>query len=79
MIFKNMSNTTRTFYGVVFEPDSVHEVPGPINAPLFVQVFELPKCIKSDAHSTDCVETIDADTEKISNRRKSKFSKEGEE
>lgn len=38
MIYKNLSNTTKTFYGVAFKPNEVHEVPGCINHPKFLRV-----------------------------------------
>lgn len=36
MIYKNTSRTTMTFYGIVFQPGDVKEVPGYINHPKFV-------------------------------------------
>lgn len=42
MIYKNCSGATRSFYGVTFGPGEVHNVPGPINAPRFVQLPTFP-------------------------------------
>lgn len=38
MIYKNMSRTTKTFYGVQFKPGEEHEVPGYINHPKFLRL-----------------------------------------
>lgn len=42
-IYKNCSNTTKTFYGVTFQPGEVHKVVGYIHHPKFVRLNELPK------------------------------------
>ncbi len=46
MIYKNLSYTTKTFYGVSFKPGEVHEVDGYINHPDIVAATEsdLNKC-----------------------------------
>lgn len=36
MIYKNVSNIVKTFYGVTFQPGDEHDVPGYINCPGFV-------------------------------------------
>lgn len=38
MIYKNLSFTTKTFYGVTFKPGEEHEVPGYINYPKFLRL-----------------------------------------
>jgi hypothetical protein len=38
MIYKNLSFTTKTFYGVTFKPGEEHEVPGYINHPKFLRL-----------------------------------------
>lgn len=38
MIYKNLSRTTKTFYGVTFKPGSSHEVSGYITNPDFITV-----------------------------------------
>lgn len=38
MIYKNLSRTTKTFYGVTFKPGEEHEVPGYINHPKFLRL-----------------------------------------
>lgn len=43
MLYKNLTNTTKTFYGVTFKPSETKEVPGPINHIKFVQVSESSK------------------------------------
>lgn len=78
MIFKNLSSVTLTFYGVTFEPNSVHEVPGPINAPMFVRVFELPKS-EAPAETKPEVTTETPEIEKVFGRRKGKTVKESED
>lgn len=40
MIYKNLSHTTKTFYGVEFNPGDVKEVDGYINHLSFVPVTE---------------------------------------
>lgn len=36
MVYKNLSRTAMTFYGIIFNPGDVKEVPGYINHPKFV-------------------------------------------
>lgn len=36
MIYKNLSSTTKTFYGVTFKPGEEHDVQGYINYPGFI-------------------------------------------
>jgi len=43
LIYKNISCTTKTFYGVTFRPGEVKSVPGYINDPNFIRVFSMPK------------------------------------
>ena len=38
--YKNVSNVSQIFYGIVFEPDSIKEVPGYINAKNFIRVTD---------------------------------------
>lgn len=38
MIYKNLSRTTKTFYGVTFKPGEEHEVPSYINHPKFLRL-----------------------------------------
>lgn len=40
MIYKNLNSYTLKFHGVVFEPGSIHRVPGYINAAGFLIVSE---------------------------------------
>lgn len=40
MIYKNMTNATKTFYGVEFKPGEEHEVAGYINHPKFIRLKE---------------------------------------
>lgn len=42
MVYKNISNCTKKFYGVSFQPGDIKEVPGYVNDKLMV-VAELPK------------------------------------
>lgn len=46
--YKNISGSTKTFYGVTFNPDDVKEVAGYVNASGMVRVFPI-KGIKSTA------------------------------
>lgn len=39
MIYKNLSRTTKTFYGITFKPGESHDVPGYINCSKFVRDF----------------------------------------
>lgn len=43
MIYKNISRTTKTFYGKTFKPGDEIEVPGYINRPGFVRLNEFSK------------------------------------
>lgn len=43
LAYKNLSNTTKTFYGVTFKPGEIKEVPGYINVNCFVKVDSVPK------------------------------------
>lgn len=43
LVYKNTSNSVKTFYGVQFKPGETHEVPGYINNPRFVRVESKPK------------------------------------
>lgn len=38
MVYKNISNVPRKYYGVVFEPGSVHIVPGHISDSKFIRM-----------------------------------------
>ncbi|MCM1286649.1 MAG: hypothetical protein NC227_10915 [Bacteroides sp.] len=40
MIYKNLSNATKTFYGVTFKPGEECEVPGYVNDPKFIRLKE---------------------------------------
>lgn len=42
-IYKNLTNSVKTFYGVTFNPGDVKEVPGFINADHFIRVSEMPE------------------------------------
>lgn len=39
MFYKNLSNTTKCFYGVTFKPGEIHNVTGQISDPKFVKVY----------------------------------------
>lgn len=41
--YKNIGCSAKTFYGVTFEPDEIKEVPGYINNPNMVRVFQAVK------------------------------------
>ena len=43
MLYKNVSNTTKTFHGVTIKPGEIKDVPGYINNRGFIQVNEMPK------------------------------------
>lgn len=43
MIYKNISATSKVFYGKTFHPGEEHEVPGYINAPGFIRLSKLSK------------------------------------
>lgn len=43
MIYKNMSHTTKTFYGKTFKPGDEYDVPGYINCPGFFRMSEFSK------------------------------------
>lgn len=43
MVYKNLSMSVKTFYGVTFNPGDIHEVGGAINSPGFIQLRQLPK------------------------------------
>lgn len=54
MLYKNISSVTKTFYGVVFKPGAIKEVPGYINDPKFVVQKEAPKQVnKSSRRSSN--------------------------
>lgn len=38
MLYKNISDCTKTFYGIEFRPSELHEVPGYINDNAFIIV-----------------------------------------
>lgn len=38
MFYKNISNATKTFYGITFKPGDIKEVPGYINTGDFIAV-----------------------------------------
>lgn len=53
LYYKNTSHSQMTFYGVVFKPGDVKEVPGYINHPKFARVTKPEtKNIKSQSEST---------------------------
>lgn len=55
MIYKNLSTTTKTFYGVTFKPGEEHEVPGYINHPKFMRLTAFssnPAEVQADSKST---------------------------
>lgn len=58
MTYKNLSNTTKTFYGVTFKPGESHDVPGSITNLDFIIV--------------DVVDTESKSTEKKSTTRLAK-------
>lgn len=43
LVYKNNSLSVKTFYGVVFKPGDVKEVPGYINSNKFIRVTSVPK------------------------------------
>lgn len=43
LIYKNNSYSTKTFYGVVFKPGDIKEVPGYINCTKFIRLTSVPK------------------------------------
>lgn len=43
MLYRNNSNTAKTFYGITFKPGQVQEVPGYINDKEFERVNAMPK------------------------------------
>lgn len=43
MIYKNISATSKVFYGKTFHPGEEHEVPGYINAPGFIRLSSKSK------------------------------------
>lgn len=54
MTYKNASLTTKTFYGVAFEPGQIKDVPGYINDTKFIlidmsDIKNPDTCTKSDA------------------------------
>lgn len=69
MRYKNMTIRPCTFYGVTFNPGEVHDVPGSINAPGFMQVKE--NCTYNDATSVSAKSSA--------KRRKGKLIKEEDE
>lgn len=48
MVYKNLSRTTKTFYGVTFKPKESHDVPGYINDSNFIRVDEPKEPPKAD-------------------------------
>lgn len=50
MVYKNLSRTTKTYFGVTFKPGDVLEVPGRINDSNFISVSSdlLPKPAKNE-------------------------------
>lgn len=43
MIYKNISNSTKTFHGVTFRPGEIKEVPRCINNRYFIRLNSMPK------------------------------------
>ena len=43
MRYRNISNSTLTFYGVTFAPGDVKDVPGAINAAQFIRTEDAPE------------------------------------
>ena len=58
LTYKNLSRSTKTFYGVTFQPGEIKEVPGFINHPRFVRVDDEQPVVKpAKSSSTNSKET----------------------
>ena len=51
MVYKNISRTTKTFYGVKFKPGDVHNVPGIICRPDVVPASESDLTVSKKSES----------------------------
>lgn len=58
MIYKNLSHATKTFYGVTFQPNDEHEVPGYINNPKFIRLNEFTQKSDEPPKTTDKTEEV---------------------
>lgn len=58
MIYKNISNTSQTFYGVSFAPGDIKGVPGYINSPGFVLKRALPRTYKALSKKSEIKDTV---------------------
>lgn len=76
MIYKNLSRTTKTFYGITFKPGESHDVPGYINDPKFVRSFKVENPDKT-AQSSESISSI---SEPVTTKRsaRTKINKEEE-
>lgn len=68
MYYKNLSNATKTFYGVEFKPGEIHNVNGYINHDRFIVVDE--KDIKNEpkiepVKSTKAAKSTQTNTKKV--------------
>ena len=63
--YKNLSLTTKTFYGVTFKPGEEHDVPGYINVSKFIRV-DTKEVSKKHASAAS---TIKKDEKKLDNKK----------
>ena len=74
--YKNISFSAKTFYGVKFEPGEIKEVPGYINDPRMIRIFDISKKVVKKPEPVESVDAIE--TPKVETRGRRKKSSEPE-
>lgn len=74
--YKNISFSAKTFYGVKFEPGEIKEVPGYINDPRMIRIFDTSKKVVKKPEPVEPVDVIE--TPKVETRGRRKKSSEPE-
>lgn len=60
MVYKNISNSKKQFYGVTFKPGDVKEVPGYVND-IHMIASTLPPVVKTDAKPVKSTKSTNLD------------------